>query len=129
MGFHKWLATSRSWRALKPLAREHRGEPTSAEELLWNVLRGRKVRSIRFPRQHAIGSYIVDFFCAEHRLVVELDGASHDSRAAEDEYRTKELAARDFQVIRFTNEEVLSNIDIVLAQISQAVEACKTHPR
>ncbi|WP_395144427.1 endonuclease domain-containing protein, partial [Armatimonas sp.] len=73
----------RYWRGASPelhdWARENRNTPTSAEEALWEVLRSRRLNGLRFRRQHAYETYIFDFYCAEYRLIIEVDGGYHDN--------------------------------------------------
>jgi 5-methyltetrahydrofolate--homocysteine methyltransferase len=94
--------------------------PTEAEVLLWNVLSNKKLEGYKFRRQHIIGGYIADFVCLKEKLIIEIDGLIHQlpENIKSDKERTKWLNSQDFRVIRFTNEEVLSNLDFVLNKIS-----------
>ena len=94
-----------------------RRRATSAEQVLWNELRGRRLDGLKFRRQHPLGPFIVDFCCVEHRLIVELDGDVHDSQRDYDDARTKYLAAISYRVIRFTNDEVANDLDKILTSI------------
>ena len=85
--------------------------------MLWEKLRAHRLDGLKFRRQHPMGRFIVDFYCAECRLVVELDGAVHESRTAEDSDRTRIIEAHDCRVIRFTNEQVLTAPDEVLQEL------------
>jgi very-short-patch-repair endonuclease len=101
-------------------ARELRRRQTPAEELLWELLRGRRLGGAKFRRQHQFGPYICDFYCHEARLVIELDGAPHadpDRREA-DSARDRNLRAEGLTVLRFWNAEVLHGIETVLRQIA-----------
>jgi type I site-specific restriction-modification system R (restriction) subunit/very-short-patch-repair endonuclease len=100
-------------------ARELRKNQTSAEEVLWQLLRNRKLDNLKFRRQHQIGHYIVDFYCHERKLIVELDGAVHftTERQKHDSTRDKYLTSSGFNIIRFRNDEVLNNIEDVLSKI------------
>ncbi len=101
------------------LAQKLRTAATPAERKLWQQLRQRNIAASRFRRQHPIGPYVVDFICLERKLIVELDGGQHaepDTEAA-DKVRTDWLAARGFRVIRFWNNEVMSNRRGVLEAI------------
>jgi len=100
-------------------ARNLRATPTDAEMRLWSRLRRKQLDGFRFRRQHPMGHYIVDFFCAETRLIVEVDGGQH---ADDDGRRTVWLESRGYRVIRFWNNEVLLNIDGVLMTIAQALK-------
>jgi len=104
---------------LKEYAKKIRNQPTEAEALLWDVLSGKKLENAKFRRQHIIGSYITDFICLKSNLIVEVDGLVHQlpENKASDEERTEWLEKEGYRVIRFTNNEVLSNLDKVLAEI------------
>ena len=104
---------------LKALARRMRQEPTWAEELLWHKLRRNQLRGYKFNRQHPLGRYIADFYCAELRLVIEIDGEVHDTERQReyDSIRTQELEGRRLTVLRFRNEEVAEDINQVLRAI------------
>jgi len=107
-------------------ARRLRREMTDAERKLWYAVRARRVESLSFGRQTPIGPFIVDFFCPEHRLIVELDGGQHgtDKALRYDGERTAWLAANGYRVMRFWNADVLTNLDGVLSAILEAVEKC-----
>jgi len=104
-------------------ARALRRRQTEAERLLWNRLRDRQLSGLKFRRQVAIGTFIVDFVCFDARLVVELDGGQHgeDRHAARDAARTTWLEGEDFRVLRFWNNEVMDNVDGVLTAIVEAL--------
>jgi len=112
--------TGRLWGKLKPLARQMRHEPTSAEDVLWQRLRNHQVAGLHFRRQHSIDRFIVDFYCAEARLVIEVDGASHAGPSSDAE-RQASLEALGRRVLRFTDTEVLSQLDAVIARIAGVV--------
>ena len=97
--------------------RQLRNNATSAEATLWKALKERKVNGWKFRRQHGIGVYILDFYCPELRLCVELDGSSHDNKYDYDEDRTAFLREQGIVVIRFTNEQVWANIEWVISEI------------
>jgi very-short-patch-repair endonuclease len=96
-------------------ARRMRGEPTRAEEKLWAILRGRRYRVIKFRRQHAIGPYVADFACVNARLVIEVDGPSHDQpeQAAFDAKRTSDLEAWGWRVARIPNDHIFVGGDAI----------------
>lgn len=98
-------------------ARALRARQTQAESLLWQVLRGRRLHGLKFRRQHPIGPYITDFACAEHRLLVEVDGGYHDQIYEQDLARQQQLEAVGWRVIRFSNAEVLDDVDAVAVVI------------
>jgi very-short-patch-repair endonuclease len=85
-------------------------------------LRGRQFSGVKFRRQHPIGPFIVDFCCVERALVVELDGSQHAERSAADERRTIFIERSGYRVLRFWDNEVLSNLYGVLERISEALE-------
>ncbi|MDJ0952165.1 MAG: DUF559 domain-containing protein [Acidimicrobiia bacterium] len=99
-------------------ARRMRKDPTRAEAILWWLLRGRGV-GVRFRRQVPIGTYVADFACLSHRVVVEIDGPTHDAdeRAAYDRRRDRWFQAQGWRVIRVTDDDVWSNRDDVLTEI------------
>lgn len=95
------------------------------ERLQWDRLRNRNWGDIKFRRQHPIRPYITDFFCAEVKLAIELDGHSHDTTGQADLAREEYLRERGIQIIRFTNDDVLQNLERVLEAIANAVEAIR----
>jgi very-short-patch-repair endonuclease len=104
-------------------AREMRQPQTTAEENLWRVLRNRQT-GFKFRRQHPIGRFIVDFYCAEAKLLIEVDGDSHlePNQIEYDRARTDYLEDLGYRVIRFTNDNVRYNIEIVTSEILAAIE-------
>ena len=104
-------------------ARDLRTNLTPAEDYLWRALKSKQLNGLRFRSQHPVGNFILDFYCASCKLVVEVDGSIHDDRQDYDLERTKVLETYGYFVLRFTNDEVLGNIDIVLAKIAEAAEA------
>jgi very-short-patch-repair endonuclease len=117
-------------RAKTARARRLRANMTLAEPKLWSMLGGGKVAGLSFRRQHPIGEYVADFWCADARLVIEVDGSQHDRRwqRAHDEKRTAKLAQQNIKVIRIPNEEVLLNIRGVYLTILEAVEGAASTP-
>ncbi len=97
-------------------ARDLRKNQTDAEQKLWSKLRRRQLANFRFRRQHPVGIFIVDFFCFDAGLVVELDGSQHyeDDNVTYDRKRTEWLMDQGLSVIRFDNSEIFENIDGVL---------------
>ena len=100
-----------------------RQEPAPAEEKLWWCLRDRRLNGFKFRRQVGMGRYIADFYCAVCKLVVELDGDSHDGRQEYDEQRTEELGRRGLKVLRFVNTDVYEHLVPVLEAILKECEA------
>lgn len=95
--------------------------PTGAEELLWEHLRHRQLHGFRFRRQHSLERFVVDFYCSEARLAVEIDGPVHQYRQEDDVVRQAYLESRGLCVMRFCNDEVLRSLDRVLQQIAAAL--------
>jgi very-short-patch-repair endonuclease len=118
-----WHSPPEAWDAVKPLARQMRREPTAAERLLWSRLRAHRFLGLGFRRQHALDWFVADFYCAEARLVIELDGEGHDAQKEQDAWRDANLAALDLRVLRFRNEEVLRALPVVLGKIAEAVRS------
>ena len=107
-------------RKLTLLARQNRSNPTQAERTIWrDILRKRQFARFKFLRQKPIGRYIVDFYCSELRVVVEIDGDSHAETVAYDGSRTRFLNSHGLQVIRYTNDEVLNNLEGVYEDLSR----------
>lgn len=110
-------------------AREQRHPLTNAECVLWEVLRNRGLRGLKFRRQHAIGYYILDFFCLEQSLAIEVDGDVHDNdeQRAYDDERTRRLNEAGISVLRFENREVIGHLDDVLGRIVAYIEKENKH--
>lgn len=100
-----------------------RQNQTRPEYRLWLQLRGKRICGRRFRRQFRLDRYIVDFVCLSVRLVVEVDGPSHDLTADQDAIRTRRLEAQGFRVIRFSNEDVMHDLDSVVRTIEAAIVA------
>jgi very-short-patch-repair endonuclease len=100
-------------------ARELRKDMTAAEEVLWNRLRRKQINGFIFRRQHPIDIFIVDFYCHELKLVIEVDGGIHtEIKVAEyDKGREAEIERFGLKIIRFTNHEVFNNIEIVIKKV------------
>jgi very-short-patch-repair endonuclease len=110
------------------LARRLRRDSTSAEARLWNKLRSRAIDSHKFVRQQPIGRYVVDFVCRERRLVIEVDGGQH-AESHRDLVRDQWLRDHKYRILRFWNNDVMSNMDGVLATIAEALRAeAPPHP-
>ncbi len=101
-------------------ATQMRARPTPAEERLWIALRDRRCGGLRFRRQAPLFGYIADFLCPTHRLVVEVDGPYHVTRAELDAQRDGHLAARGYATLRVTNEDVMHRRGEVLHRIKLA---------
>ena len=111
----------------RAFARRMRKTPTEAERKLWWHLRHRlPLNGSHFRRQVQIGPYIADFACHELKLVIEIDGGQHGVRTTKDEARTRRLELEGYRVLRFWNNEVLANIDGVLAEIQSSITITPT---
>jgi len=112
-------------------ARRLRRQQTDAERLLWFRLRDRRLNGWKFRRQFPVDRYVVDFYCADAHLIVELDGGQHAVRTDADAARTKILEAMGYFVLRFWNTDVIRNVDGVLEEILTALAHSPfdpTHP-
>ena len=105
-------------------ARLLRQNETPAEKKLWTHLKDKQLDGIKFRRQHPIGRYILDFYCHKNKLGIEIDGGYHQDKLQQwvDKDRTQYLEELGLRVIRFTNEEVMSQIERVLDKILDAVK-------
>ncbi|WP_420126400.1 endonuclease domain-containing protein [Longimicrobium sp.] len=101
-------------------AKVHRQDPTAAEAVLWAALRRQQLGGLGFRRQHPVGRFILDFYCPRKKLCVELDGPIHEGREMMDQARTEALGTLNIRVIRFRNEEVLTDLPSVLNRIEAA---------
>jgi type I restriction enzyme M protein len=106
------------------VARQLRRRQTDAETLLWAELRKMRTQGVRYRRQHPIGDYVVDFVCFEKKLIIEVDGGQHnvESEIVKDEHRAKWLENEGYHVIRFWNNDVLTNIEGVLSRIMEETQ-------
>ena len=104
--------------------RELRNNSTPEEAVLWTQIKSRKIKGYKWRRQHPIGEYILDFYCPEAKLCIELDGAAHYTYngAREDSIRTSFLNSKGIKVIRFENRLIWDNIDGVIEIIEQELE-------
>ena len=104
-------------KSLTNFAKALRKSTTDAETLLWGKIKAKQLQGIKFRRQQPVGNYIVDFISFEKRLVVELDGGQHAKNKQKDQKRDLFLSEKGFKVLRFWNNDVLTNIEGVLAVI------------
>ena len=107
------------------MAKNLRRRLTDTERLLWTYLRSKQIEGLKFRRQEPIGKYIVDFVCHEKLIVIEVDGGQHSANNGEDMKRDKWFSEQGYKVLRFWNNEVLTNINGVLEVIR---ENCLSHP-
>ena len=109
-------------------ARDLRRSQTAPEQRLWLALRAKRFEGAKFRRQKVIGPYIVDFAARSPMLVVEVDGDSHGAQAAYDAGRTQFLERQGYRVARFTNAEVMGNLEGVLVSIGMLIAASPPLP-
>jgi very-short-patch-repair endonuclease len=100
-------------------ARNLRHNQPDAETRLWAALRSIRPNGIRYRRQHPIGRYIVDFVCLEKRLIIEIDGGQHALNEEKDTQRTKWLEGEGYRVLRFWNNDVLTNTEGVIFRVTE----------
>ena len=105
-------------------ARSLRHNMTEAERVLWNELKNRKMNGLKFRRQHPLHYYIADFYCHEKKLIIEVDGGIHNSKATKehDENRSAELERLGISVIRVTNEQIINSLGEVIKTIKRFLE-------
>jgi very-short-patch-repair endonuclease len=103
------------WNTLKERAREHRDNPTEAEEILWQAIRSHQL-GYEFRRQQAIHVYIADFVCLDLKLIIEVDGGYHEEENQQfiDAQRTNDLNALGYRIVRFTHKEIIENLANVI---------------
>ena len=112
------------------LRRRLRSDMTGPEKRLWTRLRARQVNGLKFRRQHGIGPYIVDFYCPERSLVVEVDGDSHadTKQLNKDRERDDYLRSIGLRVVRYSNSDITNNLDGVLEDLQTRVRSTSTSP-
>lgn len=109
---------------IRNIARILRKNQTPAEGLLWSKLRDRQLSGFKFRRQYPMNRYILDFFCIEAKLAIEIDGGQHadDENLKSDILRTEYLNEKGIRVIRFWNDDVLKHLDKVIAEINAILD-------
>lgn len=116
--------------SIKEVCRKLRRNCTSAENLFWQTVRNRQIKGYKFNRQYPIvfeiddvkRFFIADFYCHQLRLVIEIDGGIHEKQKDYDELRTTIINELGMQVFRFSNTEVLSEIDVVLKKLEKIID-------
>ena len=111
---------------LKQLSRNLRNNSTLSEVLLWRQIKGRKIQGYQFSRQKPIGNYIVDFYCSKLKLVIEIDGCSHDNKIEYDRKRQYFLEKIGLAVLRFYDLDVKKNLSGVIETIDTWIERHET---
>ncbi len=109
---------------MRRFAREQRARAVKAEELVWRAVRNRRCEGAKFQRQVVLGAFIADFVCFERRLIVEIDGPSHEGeeRKAADVGRDKWLGEQGFRVLRLSNDLVVGSTELAIERIRGALE-------
>jgi len=109
---------------LKNFSRQLRRSSTDAEKLLWSKIRRKQIKNFQFFRQKPIGNYIADFYCKEAKLVIEIDGGQHyeDMNIENDRIRNRFLEKQGLKVIRFTNLDILKNMESVINKIYDEIK-------
>ncbi|GAB2182513.1 hypothetical protein DLREEDagrD3_27360 [Denitratisoma sp. agr-D3] len=102
-------------------ARELRQRSTDSERKLWHLLRNRQLEGHKFRRQQPIGPYVADFVCLECKLIIEADGGQHQAQSNYDEERTLYMESQGFRVLRFWNNDILTNPESTLETIRLAL--------
>ena len=112
---------------LKDRARELRKASTLSEVILWKKVKN-KALGVQFHRQVPIGTYIVDFYCHELKLAIEIDGSSHDGKFLYDAHRQNKMESLGIVIIRFTNAEILQQLQQVLMMLEYRIKEMKSSP-
>jgi very-short-patch-repair endonuclease len=109
-------------------AKVNRKSLTEAENILWNILRNRGFMELKFRRQHPIMSYIADFYCHELKLIIEVDGGYHftPEQETKDKIRIQELSTQSFHVVRFSNNEILFNLENSMIELTLLINRLKS---
>ena len=107
---------------IEQAAKRLRKNLTPAEAKLWSALKNKQLEGLKFRCQHPVGNFILDFYCPSRKLVVEVDGKIHNDRIDRDRDRTSKLEEYGYTIVRFSNEEVLDNLPLVLAEIKKIVK-------
>jgi len=112
------------------LKRRLRSDVTGPETRLWSRLRARQLQGLKFRRQHGIGPYIVDFYCPEQSLVIEVDGDSHADadQIVKDQLRDRYFQSLGLRVIRYINDDIVKNLDGVLEDLAERLSSGSTSP-
>ncbi|MDD4333421.1 MAG: endonuclease domain-containing protein [Patescibacteria group bacterium] len=112
------------------LAREFRKVPTKSEKIIWNVLRNRQFMNLKFRRQHLSSGYLLDFYCDELNLAIEIDGSVHDNeeQTKYDEERQKAIEEKKIKFIRIKTEDVENNLNNVLKDLTTQISSLLPRP-
>ncbi len=123
--FH-FNSNEESFRRAKAL----RKDSTSAEKLFWRLVKNRQFENLKFRRQHPIGSFIVDFYCHEKRLVIELDGSVHEDEFIKQYDKRREQVLKSFGliIVRFENGDIIRNLDLVIGELREVISIPSPRP-
>jgi len=113
---------------LKQIARKLRKDMTLSEILLWQHIKGKQLLGYDFHRQKPINEYVVDFYCPRLKLILEIDGDSHEGKEEADKIRQEKLESLSLTVMRFWDWDVKSNVDGIVEHLREWIEAHRTHP-
>ena len=115
------MTTKSNKKELKRLRQDLRNNMPPAEAILWNQLKGKQLDGYKFRRQHSIDNFVLDFFCPEGRLAIEIDGDSHygEGHQNDDAVRQQQIESHGITIIRFTNTEIYDSLDGVVDTISR----------
>jgi very-short-patch-repair endonuclease len=116
----RWEISDALREKMQEVARQFRKEPTVSEKILWQALRGRKLDGWKFRRQQPIGTFVVDFFCASERLIVEVDGLIHETQHELDQQRQELLESLGLRFVRVSSEQIETDLTAILAKIRTA---------
>jgi very-short-patch-repair endonuclease len=122
---YQWVAYKPK---LKSIARTLRKNMTLSEILLWQQIKGKQLLGFDFHRQKPILDYVVDFYCPKLKLVIEIDGDTHNGKEQEDRIRQERIEALGLHVLRYSDLEVKTNMDGILMHIMEWIEENATHP-
>ena len=125
-GFETFESSEMTRKSL--MAKRLRRDQTDAERVLWFRLRDRRLGGWKFKRQVPVDRFVVDFCCADARVIIEVDGGQHAERAPQDESRTKILEAMGYLVLRFWNNDVMTNPDGVFETIATTLDQIRSEP-
>jgi very-short-patch-repair endonuclease len=114
---------------LKQIARTLRKNMTLSEILLWQQLKNKQLLGYDFHRQKPIDEYVVDYYCPKLKLVLEIDGDSHDGKEEADRIRQERLESLGLTVLRFWDSDVKNNVDGIVEQLREWIEAHEAHPK
>ncbi len=114
----------------KSFRRYLRKNQTFAEQKIWSLVKGRRFHNLKFKRQHGIGPFIIDFFCAEKKLVIEVDGDIHaiELEKIKDLQREKYLQSLGLIILRYNNNDILNNLEGVLLDLEKVIQQVSTSP-